>query len=68
MKIQIQINGQQQEATTGSTLAELVEVQGWKPEHIVIEYNGTIPPRPLWEKIILQPEDQLEILSFVGGG
>jgi sulfur carrier protein len=33
-----------------------------------VEYNFQILPEQGWEKIILQENDNLEILRFVGGG
>ncbi|NTW07169.1 MAG: sulfur carrier protein ThiS [Syntrophaceae bacterium] len=50
------------------TLQELVINRGLKPAQVVVEVNLQIIPREQWTQIILQDEDRIEIVSFVGGG
>lgn len=67
--MRVRINGQEEmisEKTT--TLQELVINRGLKPAQIVVEVNLLIIPRDQWTQVILQDEDRIEIVSFVGGG
>ncbi|MEN6330888.1 MAG: sulfur carrier protein ThiS [Smithella sp.] len=50
------------------TLHELVINRGLKPAQVVVEVNLQIIPREQWPQVILQDEDRIEIVSFVGGG
>jgi sulfur carrier protein len=38
------------------------------PDHVVIEYNLSILNKKLWPQTMLKESDNLEIVSFVGGG
>jgi len=67
--MRVRINGQEEiisEKTT--TLQKLVINRGLKPAQVVVEVNLQIMPRDQWTRIILQEEDRIEIVSFVGGG
>ncbi len=50
------------------TLEELVAGMGLNPERLVIEHNLEIVPREAWPGIRIQGNDNIEIVSFVGGG
>ena len=64
----VQINGKATEVDPGMTLADFIGQKGLKPESVVIERNGTILPRERWRTEALTSADQLQIVSFVGGG
>ena len=64
----VQINGKATELEPGMTLADFIAQKGLKPESVVIEHNGTILPRERWRTLALTSTDQLQIVSFVGGG
>ena len=51
-----------------STLAQLIEALGLKPDRVAVERNGTIVARGAWDKLELQSGDKLEVVHFVGGG
>jgi len=38
------------------------------PQLVVVEYNGEILHRQLWDQTLLQSGDRLEIITIVGGG
>ncbi|TGK00659.1 sulfur carrier protein ThiS [Leptospira semungkisensis] len=46
----------------------LLEALRLKPETVAIQKNGEILKRDTWSGIILNQEDKIEILKFVGGG
>jgi sulfur carrier protein len=64
----MQVNGQEQTVATGMILLDYLQQAGYKPERIAVERNGSIVPRNDYDKIVLQLEDILEIVQFVGGG
>ncbi len=66
--VQIKINGKVTEIEPSLNLASLLETRRIKPGAVVVQYNGDIVDKGLWTKIVLQENDELEILRFVGGG
>lgn len=64
----IKINGKSESVNGDLSLLRLVENKGLNCERIVVEYNYRIVQRSEWQKITLGENDNLEIVSFVGGG
>ena len=64
----IKINGKDESIDKQKTLLGLIEDKGLNCERIVVEYNYRVVQRGEWQKIILGENDNLEIVSFVGGG
>ncbi len=64
----IKINGKDEPVEKKLNLADLVAAKKLSPEKIVMEYNLRIVPRDEWRNVILQENDHIEIVSFVGGG
>ncbi len=64
----IEINGKDETVEKKLNLAEFVAAKKLSPEKIVIEHNLRVVPRDKWRNIILQENDHIEIISFVGGG
>lgn len=64
----LQINGVAVAAVKGMTLLEYLTEQQYVLERIAVEYNGNIVQREQYGEIVLQEEDHIEIVSFVGGG
>lgn len=50
------------------TLKDLIKFFNYKENLVVLEYNGKILNPKSWLKIKLKNQDQLEILTIVGGG
>lgn len=50
------------------TIEELVTLKGFAKGALVVEYNKKIVPQDQWIDIALKEGDELELLSFVGGG
>ena len=63
----VMMNGQSQNFV-GITLSEYLKTMDYDSRRIAIERNGGIVPRADYGKIILKDGDQIEIVSFVGGG
>lgn len=68
LNIEITINGETRQFTSGLTVTELIGQLQLAPERIAIEYNRAILARRLWRETGLQEGDTLEIVQFVGGG
>ncbi len=67
----IQLNGQPRsfpELAPPTSLQQLLEALALKEDRIAIEHNGEIAPRSTWPTTLIQQNDKLEIVHFVGGG
>ncbi len=64
----VTINGKSEEIKMKLNLAELVLGKQLCAEKLVIEHNHRIVPKQEWQNISLQENDNIEIISFVGGG
>ncbi|MDP2922485.1 MAG: sulfur carrier protein ThiS [Candidatus Omnitrophota bacterium] len=64
----VKINGKEEIITEKLTLSEFVSNRGLCFDKIVIEHNSLIVAKENCEEIILEENDNLEIVSFVGGG
>ena len=63
----VRINGEEVQAE-GKTVAEFLSENGYNMIRIAVERNGEILPKAKYEETILCDRDQIEIVSFVGGG
>ena len=63
----VMINGTSIDAG-GRSVSDYLKTTACNPQRIVIEYNGDILPREHYDRTILSDGDQLEIISFMGGG
>lgn len=61
------INGAQ-EAAEGKSVAMVLQEKKIDLSNVAVERNGEIVPKRLYDSVILEAEDRLEIVSFVGGG
>ena len=46
--ITIQLNGEARLCAAGLTLPEVLEACGYRPQLVVVEFNGEILPRSSW--------------------
>ena len=63
----VRINGEDK-ALAGINLLEYLKDDGYQLEKIVVERNLEIIPRDQLENVVIQENDSIEVLSFVGGG
>lgn len=63
----VKINGEYV-AAEGVTLAAYLEQTGYDKSRLAVERNGEIVPKAQYESTVLADGDELEIVSFVGGG
>ena len=66
--MRIQVNGEPREFEENLSLPKLVAELNLKPEQIAIELNHNVVRRSQWENTLLQADDKVEIVHFVGGG
>lgn len=64
----IKINGNPESVGKITTMADLVTEKRLSPDRIVVEHNYRIAPKEEWPGITLRENDNVEIVSFVGGG
>lgn len=62
------INGTQIEVKSGLTIDGLLKERKINPEQIVVEYNNEILLKKEFDTTEIKDGDNVEILSFVGGG
>ena len=62
------INGSNYIFDSAVTILMLIDYLGFNKNVIVIDYNGMILEKSLWNNTYLQNKDCLEILSIAGGG
>jgi thiamine biosynthesis protein ThiS len=62
------LNGQTYLTSYPLTLLELLVYFNYKKSLLVLEYNNLICNQKTWDKITIQNEDKIEIVTIVGGG
>lgn len=63
------MNGElQEEVSPECTVLKLLEEKAVVIKTAVVELNGEILEQEQWQSVILQADDNLEILVFMGGG
>lgn len=63
----VKINGEEKEIA-GKNLLEYLKEAGFEPKRVVVERNLDIIPKDELGNTIIQDEDVIEVLRFVGGG
>ncbi len=63
----VKINGEYFDIA-GKTLEEYLKDTNYVIKRIAIERNGDIVPKAQYGEVILNDGDEIEVVSFVGGG
>ena len=66
--LQLLVNGEPREVGAGTTVADLVAALGLKPQQVAVERNKQIVRRPEHAETSLADGDELEVVTFFGGG
>jgi sulfur carrier protein len=66
--ITIQVNGEARRCPAGLSLDQVLEALGYRPQLVVVEFNGEILPRQRWPEQPVVESDVLEVVTIVGGG
>jgi sulfur carrier protein len=64
----VKVNGTIVELEKGQTLYDFIIKQKFDLTTIAVERNGEIVPKATYKEVLLENEDSLEIVRFVGGG
>ena len=64
----IQLNGVPYEINNGTNLNELLNKLKIKKNKVAIEVNGAIIEKNKYPNLILNKDDQVEVVQFIGGG
>ena len=64
----IYLNGERREVPESLTLTALLDWLKLPADRVAVELNREISSRSTWTDTIIQPDDHLEVVHFVGGG
>ena len=64
----IQLNGDPYEINNGTNLNELLNKLKLQKNKVAIEVNGEIVEKNKYTNLILNKDDKVEIVHFIGGG
>ena len=67
-KIKIKLNGREISVNKGTNLGKLINKFKFPLSKIAIEKNNLIVEKKKISKILLRPNDKIEIVHFIGGG
>ena len=66
--MRVQVNGEEREVEDGVSLSQLLDTLGIERARVAVEVNAEIVRRARHAEVQLKPGDQIEIVTFVGGG
>jgi thiazole synthase len=66
--IMIRVNGEHRRVTAGISFADLANELGLEPTRVAVERNLEIVPRSTLAQVLVEDGDEIEIVTFVGGG
>jgi sulfur carrier protein len=66
--MRVQVNGEDREIADGARLEQLLDTLGVERSRVAVELNSEVVRRARHAEVVLKPGDQIEIVSFVGGG
>lgn len=64
----IELNGESRPTSEGQSVADLLRELGLDPRQVAVERNREVVPRAQHGQTLLADGDQLEVVTFVGGG
>jgi thiamine biosynthesis protein ThiS len=66
--MRLMVNGKPVELPDGSTVSALLGAMAIEAARVAVERNQDVVPRRDWSALKLSDGDQIEIVTFVGGG
>lgn len=66
--LRIYVNGEARELSSPLSLSELIGELDLPPARIAVELNRVVVRRHDWSSTLLNDDDRIEIVHFVGGG
>jgi sulfur carrier protein len=68
VNIDVVINGEPRSVSQGTTVSVLIGDLGLSGKPVAVERNREVVPRAQHASTVLAAGDQLEVVTFVGGG
>ena len=68
LNISVKINGEFKSLPQNISILKLLDIQKINKDRVVIELNNNILKKEEFETVYLKENDNLEIVTFVGGG
>jgi len=62
----VTVNGTK--VTPGLTVADYLRQAGFDVSRVAVEKNGEIVPRAAYGDTLIEQDDEIEVVRFVGGG
>ena len=66
--IQITVNGQSVEIESSMTVEQLLDTVDVPPNYLAVEINADVVAREDYTTHMVQPGDDVEVVTLVGGG
>ncbi len=67
MTMTVKVNGQDRDVTDGTTVLALIEQHNLTPQKVAVELNRRLIRTEKYDTV-LKGGDEIEIVTFVGGG
>lgn len=68
MAISIYLNGKKEDIGKDTSISKLLESKKIRPEVVTVELNDQIIEKNKYPQVLLEPEDRLEFVYYMGGG
>jgi thiamine biosynthesis protein ThiS len=65
--VTIKVNGQDRDVADGTTVTQLIEQHNLAPQKVAVELNRRLIRSEKYDTV-LKARDEVEIVTFVGGG
>ncbi|OGB94349.1 MAG: thiamine biosynthesis protein ThiS [candidate division NC10 bacterium RBG_16_65_8] len=66
--MEIRLNGKARDVVDGITISRLLDDLKLQPLRVAVQVNMDIIKRERYGDVVLQPEDAVEVLTFMSGG
>nr|QUS63738.1 hypothetical chloroplast RF40 [Haslea silbo]QUS63943.1 hypothetical chloroplast RF40 [Haslea silbo] len=66
--IKFSLNGETYYINNNLSISKLIEYFNYNKSLLVLEYNNLICHKKNWDKIFIQNNDKIEVVTIVGGG
>ncbi len=66
--MKLRVNGAERDVVPGTGLEELVAALGMAPDRVAVECNRVLVRRTEYESLVLVENDEVEVVTLVGGG
>ena len=64
----MRVNGQYITVQNPVSLSDFLKKEGYDAQRVAVEKNGNIVPKKSFDREMLNDNDKLEVVCFVGGG